>query len=41
MTASPRAPYAARLDVDYPATLDRLTTLLRLIWVLPIEAPRR
>jgi hypothetical protein len=33
---APRAPYAARLNVDYPARLDRLTTLLRLIWVLPI-----
>jgi len=33
---APRAAYAARLNVDYPARLDRLTTLLRLIWVLPI-----
>jgi hypothetical protein len=30
------APYAARLSVDYPVKLDRLTTLLRLVWVLPI-----
>ena len=30
------APYAARLTVDYPAKLDRLTTLLRLVWILPI-----
>ena len=30
------APYAARLNVDYPARLDRLTTLFRLIWVFPI-----
>jgi len=30
------APYAARLSVDYPDRLDRLTTLLRLVWVLPI-----
>jgi hypothetical protein len=29
-------PYAARLNVDYPDQLDRLTTLLRLIWVIPI-----
>jgi hypothetical protein len=29
-------PYAARLDVDYPEQLDRLTTFLRLIWVIPI-----
>ncbi len=40
MTASsvpaPGAPYAARLTVDYPERLNRLTTLLRLVWVLPI-----
>lgn len=30
------APYAARLTVDYPPKLDRLTTLLRIIWILPI-----
>lgn len=29
-------PYAARLNIDYPDQLDRLTTLLRLIWVIPI-----
>ncbi len=29
-------PYAARLTVDYPERLDRLTTLLRLVWILPI-----
>jgi hypothetical protein len=29
-------PYAARLELDYPDHLDRLTTLLRLIWVIPI-----
>jgi Domain of unknown function (DUF4389) len=29
-------PYAARLSVDYPEQLDRLTTLLRVIWVIPI-----
>jgi hypothetical protein len=29
-------PYAARLDVEYPDRLDRLTTLLRLIWIIPI-----
>jgi hypothetical protein len=28
--------YAARLSVDYPDRLDRLTTLLRLIWIIPI-----
>src|SRR5690348_8548394 len=29
-------PYAARLNIDYPEQLNRLTTLLRLIWVIPI-----
>jgi hypothetical protein len=28
--------YAARLRVDYPAALDRLTTLLRMFWIIPI-----
>lgn len=28
--------YAARLNIDYPEQLDRLRTLLRLIWVIPI-----
>jgi hypothetical protein len=28
--------YAARLDVDYPETLDRFTTFFRLIWIIPI-----
>lgn len=30
------APYAARLTVDYPEKLNRMTTLLRLIWIVPI-----
>ncbi len=30
------APYAARLTLDYPDRLDRLTTFFRLIWVIPI-----
>jgi hypothetical protein len=29
-------PYAARLSIDYPERLDRLTTVLRLIWIIPI-----
>ncbi len=29
-------PYAARLEIDYPECLDRLTTLLRIIWIVPI-----
>jgi hypothetical protein len=28
--------YAARLQVDYPDTLDRVTTLLRVFWIVPI-----
>jgi hypothetical protein len=34
--ATPPEPYAARLNVDYPDQLDRLTTLFRLIWIVPI-----
>ena len=34
--ATPSEPYAARLDVDYPETLDRLTTFFRVIWIIPI-----
>lgn len=30
------APYAARLQIDYPERLDRVTTLLRPFWVIPI-----
>jgi hypothetical protein len=30
------APYAARLEIDYPERLDRLTTLLRAVWIIPI-----
>jgi hypothetical protein len=29
-------PYAARLEIDYPDQLDRVTTLLRLFWIIPI-----
>lgn len=28
--------YPARLEIDYPEKLDRLTTLLRAIWAIPI-----
>jgi hypothetical protein len=28
--------YPARLDIDYPDRLDRLTTFFRIIWVIPI-----
>lgn len=33
---TPREPYAARLEIDYPESLDRLTTFFRLIWAIPI-----
>jgi hypothetical protein len=33
---TPAKAYAARLNVDYPEQLDRLTTLFRLIWIIPI-----
>jgi hypothetical protein len=29
-------PYAARLDIDYPERLDRLTSFFRLVWIIPI-----
>lgn len=35
MTTTPE-PYPARLDIDYPETLDRFTTLVRVIWIIPI-----
>ncbi len=28
--------YGARLDIDYPETLDQVTTFFRLIWIIPI-----
>ena len=28
--------YPARLEIDYPEQLNRLTTLLRIIWIIPI-----
>jgi len=33
---TPEPTYPARLEIDYPAELDRLTTLFRLIWIIPI-----
>lgn len=29
--------YPARLEIDYPEKLDRLTTLLRIVWIIPIS----
>jgi hypothetical protein len=34
--ATSEQPYAARLEIDYPERLDRLTTAFRLIWIIPI-----
>jgi hypothetical protein len=28
--------YAARLQIDYPERLDRVTTFFRMIWIIPI-----
>lgn len=36
MTTSSAEGYAARLDIDFPEQLDRLTTFFRLLWVIPI-----
>ncbi|MGB8362008.1 MAG: DUF4389 domain-containing protein [Acidimicrobiia bacterium] len=36
MTTSPTSSYAARLDIDYPERLDRVTTFFRLLWAIPI-----
>ena len=30
------APYAARLEIDRPDTMQRLSTLFRILWVIPI-----
>ncbi len=35
-TSAGSVPYAARLEIDYPERLSRLSTLLRMIWVIPI-----
>jgi len=29
-------PYAARLEIDYPERLDRVTSAFRLLWIIPI-----
>lgn len=34
--ATAQTPYAARLDVEYPEHLDRLSTVFRLLWAIPI-----
>lgn len=34
--AAGNSAYAARLSIDYPEQLDRLTTAFRLVWIIPI-----
>ena len=36
MVMSSSDPYAARLEIDYPERLDRLTSAFRLLWIIPI-----
>lgn len=36
MATLPTVPYPARLSIDYPEELDRLTTFFRLLWAIPI-----
>ena len=36
MTAAKTGSYAARLDIDYPEKLDRVTTAFRIFWIIPI-----
>jgi hypothetical protein len=33
---TPDQAYAARLEIDYPEKLDRFTTFVRLLWIIPI-----
>jgi hypothetical protein len=36
VVSAPESRYAARLEIDYPERLDRVTTFFRLIWAIPI-----
>ena len=36
MDTNMTAGYAARLEVDYPEKLDRMTTFFRILWIIPI-----
>jgi hypothetical protein len=36
VTTRSASSYAARLDIDYPERLDRVTTFFRLLWAIPI-----
>ena len=33
---TPQQSYAARLNIDYPEKLDRVTSFFRMIWIIPI-----
>ena len=33
---TPQETYSARLDIDYPEQLDRVTTLFRVFFIIPI-----
>lgn len=35
-TDNKTAGYAARLEIDYPQKLDRMTTFFRILWIIPI-----
>jgi hypothetical protein len=35
-TINKSAAYAARLEIDYPGKMDRMTTFFRLLWIIPI-----
>jgi hypothetical protein len=35
-TTNKNTGYAARLEIDYPEKLDRLTTFFRILWIIPI-----
>lgn len=34
--ADESGPYAARLEIDYPERLDRLSSFFRILWIVPI-----
>jgi hypothetical protein len=36
VTSNQSGQYAARLDIDFPEQLDRMTTFFRILWIIPI-----